>query len=200
MEQGIISPVQGKGYFVSSVDCDSENRVFLFFDALSAYKEVIYDALKDRFGDEAFIDIYYHHFNFRMFEKLIRESAGNYQSYIIIPIENERLDEVLGLLPPEKLYLLDIKPECSSKSYPDVFQNFESDIFQALLGVTDLCRKYSKLILVFRNQITDPPAGLIKGFRRFCKENNIDNLIIRTLLAKRKKEKPTKPKTNEPII
>lgn len=188
-ERGIISPVRGKGYFVSSVDFNSENRVFLFFDTLSAYKEVIYGALKDRFGADAFIDIYYHHFNFRMFEKLIRESVGNYQSYLIIPLENERLDEVLGLLPAEKLYLLDIHPECSRKAYPGVYQNFEPDIFEALSGVVHLCRKYNKLILVFRNQITDPPDGLIRGFIRFCKLNQFDSVVIRTSLSKRKIEK-----------
>lgn len=188
-ERGIISPVRGKGYFVSSVDFNSENRVFLFFDTLSAYKEVIYGALKDRFGADAFIDIYYHHFNFRMFEKLIRESVGNYQSYLIIPMENERLDEVLGILPAEKLYLLDIHPECSRKAYPGVYQNFEADIFEALSGVVHLCRKYNKLILVFRNQITDPPVGLIRGFIRFCKLNRFDSVVIRTSLSKREIEK-----------
>jgi DNA-binding transcriptional regulator YhcF (GntR family) len=188
-ERGIISPVQGKGYFVSSVDFDTENRIFLLFDALSAYKEVIYSALKDRLGAEAFIDIYYHHFNFRMFEKLVRESVGNYQSYIVLPIENERLDEVLGILPAEKLYLLDIKPESSSKSYPGIYQNFESDIFQALSGMIDLCGKYRKLFLVFRNQITDPPLGLIRGFNRFCKTNGFESIIIRTSLSKRKIDK-----------
>lgn len=187
--RGIISPVQGKGYFVSSVDFETENRIFLLFDTLSAYKEVIYNALKDRFGADAFIDIYYHHFNFRMFEKLIRESAGNYQAYIVIAIENERLDEVLSFLPSEKLYLLDIKPESSSKGYPGVYQNFETDIIQALSGVVNLCQKYSKLFLVFRNQITDPPISLIRGFNQFCKTNRFDSRVILTSLSKRKMSK-----------
>lgn len=131
-EHGVITPVQGKGYYVSSVEFNIKNRIFLFFDTFSAYKEVIYNALKDRFGADAFIDIYYHHFNFRMFEKLIRESAGNYQSYVIIPLENERLGEVLKILPADKLYLLDIKPEPSGVNFTGVFQNFEEDIYQSL--------------------------------------------------------------------
>jgi len=185
-EKGIISPVQGKGFYVSSVEFKIENRIFLFFDTFSAYKEVIYNALKDRIGDGSFIDIYYHHFNFRMFEKLIRESAGNYQSYVIIPMENERLGEVLKILPPDKLYLLDIKPELSEVNFPGVYQNFEEDIFQSLMSVVDLCRKYSRLILVFRNQITDPPSGIVTGFNRFCSANQFDSQIIRTSLTKRK--------------
>ena len=53
--KGIISPVQGKGYFVSSTELNIENRIFLFFDSFSAYKEVIYNALKDQYLAQSFI-------------------------------------------------------------------------------------------------------------------------------------------------
>lgn len=185
-EKGTISPVQGKGYFVSSLQFEVKNRIFLFFDTFSAYKEVIYNAIKDRVGADSFIDIYFHHFNFKVFEKTIAESSGNYQSYVIIPMEHERLDEVLSIVPADKLYLLDIKPKNSGNTYSGVFQNFEEDVFQALTSVVSLCRKYSKLILVFRNQITDPPVGIVTGFNRFCKANGFDSLVIRTSLSKRK--------------
>lgn len=185
-EQGIISPIQGKGYFVSSLQLNVKNRIFVLFDTFSAYKEVIYNALKDSAGPDDFIDIYFHHFNFKVFEKMISESLGNYQSYIIIPMEHERLDEVLSAVPSEKLFLLDIKPQNAEGKYSGIFQNFEDDIFNALTSAVDLCRKYSKLILVFRNQITDPPAGIIKGFNRFCKTNKFDSAIIRTSISMRK--------------
>jgi len=188
-EQGIINPIQGKGYYVSSVEFSVKNRIFLFFDTFSAYKEVIYNALKDNTGADAFIDIYFHHYNFKVFEKTIKESMGNYHSYVIIPMEHERLDEVLGIIPSDKLYLLDINPNDSGKSYSGVFQNFEEDIFQALSSVVDLCRKYSKLILVFRNQVTDPPTGIVTGYNRFCKINHFDMQVIRTSLSKRKLHK-----------
>lgn len=185
-EQGIISPVHGKGYFVSSLHFNVRNRIFVFFDTFSAYKEVIYNALRDSAGPDVLIDIYFHHFNFKVFEKMIRESIGNYQSYVIIPIENERLDEVLGIVPAEKLYLLDIRPEKSGNNYCGVFQNFEEDVFHALASAVELCRKYSKLILVFRNQVTDPPVGIVTGFQSFCKMNQFNGQVIRTSLSKRK--------------
>jgi DNA-binding transcriptional regulator YhcF (GntR family) len=185
-EQGVISPVQGKGYFVSSLQLKVNNRIFVLFDTFSAYKEVIYNSLKDSAGSEAFIDIYFHHFNFKVFEKMIIESVGNYQSYIIIPMEHERLDEVLSAVPADKLYLLDIKPENSGSTYSGVFQNFDEDIFQALTSAVNLCRKYNKLILVFRNQITDPPPGIVTGFNRFCEVNDFNSLVIRISLSKRK--------------
>ncbi|MDD4190913.1 MAG: GntR family transcriptional regulator [Mangrovibacterium sp.] len=188
-EQGIIHPVHGKGYFISSLRFHVQNRIFVLFDTFSSYKEVIYHAIQEHAGPDSFIDIYFHHYNFRVFERTIAESIGKYQSYVIIPIENDRLDEVLDMLPHEKLYLLDIKPLASSVCYSGVFQDFEQDIFHALNSVVMLCRKYRKLILVFRNQITDPPAGIVKGFSRFCKLNNFDSVVLRTPL---KKQKPVK--------
>ncbi|MGV8095406.1 MAG: GntR family transcriptional regulator [Mangrovibacterium sp.] len=188
-EQGIISPVHGKGYFVSSLQFQVQNRIFILFDTFSAYKEVIYHAINENAGPDAFIDIFFHHYNFRVFERTIAESVGKYQSYVIIPMEHERLDEVLSVVPSDKLYLLDIKPVHSLVSYAGVFQDFEGDIFEALTSVIGLCRKYSKLILVFRNQITDPPSGIVKGFNRFCKTNNFDPLVLRTSLRKRKPKK-----------
>jgi DNA-binding LacI/PurR family transcriptional regulator len=96
------------------------------------------------------------------------------------------LDEVLRVVPSDKRYLLDIKPVDSSVSYPGVFQDFEQDIFKALSSVIASCRKYSKLILVFQNQITDPPADIVKGFNRFCKTNHFDSHILRASLKKRR--------------
>jgi len=188
-EKGIISPVHGKGYFVSSIEFCVENRIFVLFDTFSAYKEVIYNFLKDMAGADTFIDIYFHHYNFKVVEKTILESVGKYQSYIVIPMENERLDEVLGTVPADKLYLLDIMPESLKKPYSGIFQNFEEDVFHALSSVVDKCRKYSKLNLVFRNNATDPPAKIIKGFNRFCKDNRINAEVIRTALSARKLKK-----------
>lgn len=188
-EQGIITPVHGKGYYVSSLQFEIQNRIFVLFDTFSSYKEVIFHAIREHAGADAFIDMYFHHYNFRVFERTIAESAGKYKSYVIMPMEHDRLGEVLKVIPSDRLFLLDIKPSDSSINYPGVFQNFEQDIFETLNSVSGLCGKYSKLILVFRNQITDPPAGIVKGFNRFCRKNHFGSLILRTSLKKRRPAK-----------
>lgn len=185
-EQGIITPVHGKGYYVSSLQFEIRNRIFVLFDTFSSYKEVIFNAIREHAGVDAFIDLYFHHYNFRIFERTIAESAGKYQSYLIMPIEHDHLGDVLKLISSERLFLLDIKPFDPLINYPGVFQNFEQDIFETLNSVSGLCGKYSKLILVFRNQATDPPAGIVKGFNRFCRANHFCSLILRTPLKKRK--------------
>jgi len=184
--KGIISAVQGKGYFVSSVDFSVKNRIFLLFDTFSAYKEVIYNALKDRFGADAFIDIYFHHYNIRTFESLVKDSIGNYQAYIVIPFENKRMEEILRDIPGDKLFLLDRYIPFHISEMKGIFQNFETDIISALSETKDICHKYNQIVLVFRNQITNPPEGLLYGFCRFCKESGIEYELVRTSLSKRK--------------
>ncbi len=188
-EQGIISPVHGKGYFVCSLDFEVQSRIFVLFDTFSAYKEVIYNSLKESTGKNAFIDIYFHHFNFKVFEKLIAEAAGKYHAYIIIPMEHARLEKALESVPADKLYLLDIWPGRAGTAYSGVFQNFENDIFHALESAIGLCRKYSELVLVFRNRVTDPPEGIVTGFKRFCSTYQFNHSVIRTSLSKRKLKK-----------
>ncbi|MGV8137272.1 MAG: GntR family transcriptional regulator [Mangrovibacterium sp.] len=188
-EQGIIIPVHGKGYYISSLQFEVQNRIFVLFDTFSSYKEVIFNAIREHTGTNAFIDMYFHHYNFRVFERTIADSVGKYQSYVIMPMEHDRLGEVLKVIPSDRLFLLDIKPSDPLVTYPGVFQNFEEDIFETLNSLSGLCGKYSKLILVFRNQITDPPAGIVKGFNRFCRKNHFGSLILRTSLKKRKPAK-----------
>jgi DNA-binding transcriptional regulator YhcF (GntR family) len=188
-KQGIIIPVHGKGYYISSLQFEVQNRIFVLFDTFSSYKEVIFNAIREHAGTNAFIDMYFHHYNFRVFERTIADSVGKYQSYVIMPMEHDRLGDVLKVIPSDRLFLLDIKPSDPLVTYPGVFQNFEEDIFETLNSLSGLCGKYSKLILVFRNQITDPPAGIVKGFNRFCRNNHFGSLILRTSLKKRKPAK-----------
>jgi len=109
-------------------------------------------------------------------------------------MENDKTDEVLKMIPSEKLFLLDIQPKTITNGYSGVFQNFEEDIYTSLTSVVNLCRKYSKLILVFRNQITDPPESIVTGFNRFCAINQINSQVFRSSITGRK------PKRGEAYI
>jgi len=173
-QKGIIKAVQGKGYFVSSEDIITEHRVFVLFDTLSAYKEVVYNAIKEGFGKNAFIDIYFHHFNPNVFKKLVTEAAGNYTSYIILPFDSPGIFQSMKLLPHEKVYILDRKPRLMQENYPSVCQDFYNNIYSSLNTLNDRIGKYGKIVLVFRNTNTEVPVELREGFEEFCKEKNLD--------------------------
>lgn len=173
-QKGIIKSVHGKGYFVSTEDIQTEHRVFVLFDTLSAYKEVMYNAIKEEFGKNAFVDIYFHHFKPKVFKKLVTEAAGNYTSYIILPFDSPDIFESLKLLPHEGVYILDRKPRLMKEDYSAVYQDFHNDVYSLLDSMEGRTKKYRKIVLVFRNTITEVPAELREGFEEFCTEKNTD--------------------------
>ncbi|NJO69112.1 MAG: winged helix-turn-helix transcriptional regulator [Bacteroidetes bacterium] len=45
--RGIITASIGKGYFIANTQVNFDHKVFLLFDKLTAYKETLYEALKE---------------------------------------------------------------------------------------------------------------------------------------------------------
>ncbi len=183
-EKGIINAVHGKGFFITSEKIRSAHHIFLLFDALSAYKEVLYKAIQNEFGPEVSIDIFFHHFNPKTFENLIKEAAGNYTAYIVLPFDSPKITEMLNPLPVDKLFLLDRWPRFYKNQFVGVYQDFYSDVISALGPFSSKFEKYEKLVLVFRDLRTEIPMELREGFEEFCYQNNIIYEIKKKALKK----------------
>lgn len=185
---GILQAVHGKGFFVASDNVATEHRVFILFDAFSAYKEVIYLAIKEAFGKKATIDLYFHHYNPKVFKQMVSDAVGNYTSYLILPFDDPNITELLEPIPFDKLVLIDRKPESYTKKYNGVFQDFNNDIYNSLYEAKGNLPKYKKLILVFRNLITVVPSELKKGFERFCNDFKVNYQVLNVPLKESKLE------------
>jgi len=176
-ERGIVQPVQGKGFFIITNRVDIMYRVFLFFDTFSAYKQTFYKGLRDSMGTNCFIDLFFHHFNIKIFKKLLLEAAGNYTHYVILPFDNPKIAEYLKEIPEERLILTDRYPNYLTNGYSAVYQKFDDDVYQALTEAGDLIEKYNCLTLVFCDSVTVVPVELKAGFELFCKQNEINYMI-----------------------
>jgi DNA-binding transcriptional regulator YhcF (GntR family) len=168
-KRGVIYAVLGKGYFIKSTEIKPEQRIFLLFDELNIFKEDLYNSFLKSVGSRAEIDLYFHHFNIQLFQKLIQESNGNYTQYIIMPTNLVGVADFIKTLPVEKVIILDqTNPELSN--YPAVYQNFVKDIYQALLKAKERLQAYTKLILLFPG--FREPMGMRIGFEKFCQEHH----------------------------
>lgn len=85
--------------------------------------------------------------------------------------------EIIRKIPPQKLLLLDKNLSGLEGDYAAVYQDFASDVFEALSSGIDLLRKYNKLLLAFPENIPYP-LEMITGFRNFCKGHQFDYEII----------------------
>jgi DNA-binding transcriptional regulator YhcF (GntR family) len=174
-KRGIIFSILGKGYYVKSVEFSFEHRIFLLFDELNAFKEEIFNSFLDAMENKAQVDIFFHHFNIDMFQKLINESNGNYSKYIIMPTNLAGAAASIKTLPKQDVYILD-QTNLALKDYPSVHQNFVKDMYNALLKGKSLLNKYHKLLLIFPGN--KEPKGMVEGFVLFCSEFSFQHEII----------------------
>jgi len=176
--RGIIQSVVGKGYYIINESIEVTQKIFLLFDELNSFKEDLYNAFINHLDENIRVDIFFHHFNNDIFGKLIYENIGAYNYYVIMPANLKNTKLVIEKLPKEKVYILDqTHPELSE--YSGIYQNFEKDIFNNLNKALPLIKNYKKLILLFSEDIQ--PQGMLKGFDKFCKSNEIESEIVNSL-------------------
>ncbi len=176
--KGVIYSQPGKGYYIASTEIRQKEKIFVLFDELNDLKIDLYNSLIKSLKGRASVDVFFHHFNFRLFKNLIQSSPGHYTAYIIMPAAFNNTQFLLSKLPPGKVFILDhLKPELST--YPGVYQHFELDFYDALNTGLPLLRKYRKLIFVHPGE--KEPGGRIEGFHQFCREQNFEWQVIPSL-------------------
>lgn len=176
--RGILHSQPGKGYYIVTTEIQPEENIFVLFDELNAFKEDLYNSLIASLKGKAIVDIYFHHFNYKLFKNLIAESIGNYTSYVIMPATFDSTSHLLTKYPKEKVFILDrFKPDL--KMYPVIYQDFEKDFCDALNQGIELLKKYQKLIFV--NSGGKEPVERTKGFERFCVENGCNFQVVKSL-------------------
>ena len=180
--QGVILSVRGKGYFTAVSTQVQERKILLVFNKLSAYKKLIYDAFVQTIGDAASVDLQVYHNDYRLFERILRERTGKYTDYVVVPCfkgEAElRAQRLLNdCVPAGQLFLLNNHLDGLKNLKGEVYQNFETDLYGALLEARPLLEKYAALRLVFPNG-DNYSRGIIRGFQRYCQETRTPNRIL----------------------
>jgi len=182
--KGIINSIPGKGYYINSIEINVDQKIFLLFDELNAFKEDLYTAFLNSLDNKSTVDIYFHHFNYQVFKDLISESAGKYTSYVIMPATFDYSADIIGKLPKDKVYILD-RLKDDLVDYPVVYQDFEQDVYDALNEGLELLQKYNNLIMIYPGG--KEPEGRMLGFQRFCKEKGFKSEIVRNVSTKEMK-------------
>lgn len=181
-ERGIISSQHGKGFYVASTDTRKSLNIFVLFDALTPYKEILYDKLVATLGEGVNISIFFHHHNLKVFENLIAAHLGNYNFYVIMPHFNEDTSAILSQIPKDKLLILDIDVPAFGDDYAVIYQDFERNIYEGLSEANELIQKYQSLSLILSSKSFQyTPTGIINGFERYCKKYGVPHYVIQEM-------------------
>lgn len=178
-EKGLISSHHGKGFYVSSTNTKNALRVFILMDALTPYKEILYESIIQNLGEDVSHNLFFHYHNFELFEELITNNLGKYNHYIILPHFNKSVSKIVSKVHKDKLLVLDIDIKEFNDDYSILYQNFESNIHQGLTASVDKVKKYQQINLVLSSKSFQyTPDGIIQGFTQFCTENELEFDII----------------------
>lgn len=181
--RGIVKSVAGKGFFIIHTSSQEPIKILLLFNKLSVQKKIIYDAFVAKIGNLATIDFYIYNDNFHEFKRLLQEKSDEYAKYVIIPhfIKNkEKGYNLIDALPKEKLILMDKLADGIDGDFAAVYEDFESDIFSALVELKRKLKKYHTIKIICPDR-THYSRMILMGFINFCKEYNFDYEIVNCL-------------------
>lgn len=177
-EEGIIESVKAKGFYVARTKTEDRLRILLILDTFTIYRELLYDSIIEYLGDRAAVDLDFHHSDIHSLESLLNEKAGKYHFYIILPFEHERMQDVLDILPRQKLYLVNRFIKGCKERYAGIYQDFKNDIYAVFVSIANKVRKYHHLVFVFRPSCGEVPREAVAGFEKFCKKEKISYEVM----------------------
>lgn len=187
-EKKIIVSAKGKGYYVARTVETSSLSILFLMNKLSSYKLRIYNSFVSSLGSSARVDLKVYHCDPKVFLSELEEARGAYDYYVIMPhFKDENLihktatrevREAIRTIPEEKLILIDnVIPELTTKSA--VYQDFKTDIYEALSEASQFLRTYQKLILVYPQKAVYPyPTRILTGFQQFCTDFNFNFEVL----------------------
>jgi len=180
---GIIGSVPGKGFYIKKPDDSAKIRVLLFFNKLSVHKKTIYDSISAALPKQYALDLCIHDGDFSFFTSLLKDRIDEYAYYVIIPhftTGEMEVAKVINSIDKNKLILLDKLVNGVTGNYGAVYENFEHDIYSALVKASEQLRKYRTLKIIF-SKSSNLPHEILKGFFKFCQQYNFIGKMVNNI-------------------
>lgn len=169
---GIIESSEKRGFYIQTNVTNMRWRVLVLFNVMNPSKEIIYKAIVNTLGEGAHVELFFHNYNFEMFENIIRSKAGMFHYCIVMPHFHPDTNKVLESIPPEKLIVLDRPLQHPIPGASAVYQDFKTDVFDALLSQRQAILKYKKII-VLQPTGKGLPTEIADGIKLFGTKNKL---------------------------
>ena len=154
--RGLARTTFGQGFYLTTDSIETNINVFLLFDEINMFKEDLYMSFKEELGQNARIDVFFHHFNPRVFKSLVVDAKDNYSHYVVMPVPGSAASSALAALPSESLLFLDRVWGHNERRF--VAQDHQEGTFAALSANADFVKAYSRL------RVINPKAAYLDPF------------------------------------
>jgi DNA-binding transcriptional regulator YhcF (GntR family) len=176
---GIIDSVPGKGYYISSTETRQNKRILVLLNSFAFCKEALYQSLMNNLPKTYTVDVFFYDNDMRLFENRIRQHAGYYNLFVVMPLSNENTPGVLTQFDSKSILLLETGFKEYRKDFAGVYQNFEKDIQSILQSCHKMLAKYNRLMLVAPNHAS--LKDIVSGFNKFSKKTAIAASVRTTI-------------------
>ncbi|WP_370479772.1 GntR family transcriptional regulator [Tamlana flava] len=188
--KNVVVGRKGLGSFINVSDqVVGKIKVLFLINKLSPYKLMVYHSFIKNIGEDYHTDFEIYHCNELLFLSLIEKNLNKYDYYVIMPhfkvVSNEEVSvrnkstKLIEGISRNKIILLDNNDMNIDGNIVEVFQDFENDIFNALIGGLNEIKKYKSLNLIISKGDTFPYLQKIcNGFIKFCNEFCFDFKIL----------------------
>ena len=187
--KNIIAANKGKTTYVQSTEISSKKNVLYLMNKMNDYKSRVYNSFIDELGDEFNIDIEIYHCDESHFLKLLEKNIGNYDYYVIMPhfkssqakefsFSDEAL-EIIKKIPRNQLVVLDNNDLSVDGDIIEIYQDFENDVYKALLKGQDKIINHKEMIVrIPENEQVSYQYKISRGCKKFCTEHNMDYEVL----------------------
>ncbi|SNR65829.1 regulatory protein, gntR family [Lutibacter agarilyticus] len=188
-QKGILEAKRGKGVYVKTNNVISTAKILFLLGKLSSYNLKIYDSFIRSIGNNYQTDFEIYHCNDSLFLSLMDKNKELYDYYVIMPeFENTGIKKnqlrkesinFIKSIAKEKLIMLDNNGLSVDGDIVEIYQDYETDIYNALKSSVNKIKKYERLNLIIPNKVAFPYIEQIKlGFLRFCEELSFEFKIL----------------------
>ncbi len=152
---GILTPRQGKGFYVAEASGGAEKNVLVLIDKQSIYNQLMLQSLQEGLGGKARLTILLHNQNLALLEYYLDNSLDMYDYYIVSPhfpldkASQAKAVRQLRRIPNRKLIMVDNWLREVPGNYGVVYQDFRHDTEQGLSeGAEDILRSGRLKVIV----------------------------------------------------
>lgn len=176
-EKGIIKSSNRKGYYVNKTDVSLQLRVFMLLDKLTFFKEELFYAFQEEIKGKGEVDVFFHHHNYKVFESFVQENLNSYTHFVVVTFLDRDISKILLQIPSEKLVILDCYESKLQGHGSMIYQDFASNIKNALVASLGRLRTYKRLYLVESGK-RQYAQQTRKGFISFAEESSFECKVI----------------------
>lgn len=171
-KRNVIESAPTKGYYVAN----ESHKIFMLLDDFSSFKEQLYQSFRQNLPDSYSVDLLFHHYNKEVFNQLIQNSFGRYNSYIVMNISNKNIAPILKKIDSNKLLILDMGNP-GDDDYNFILQDFNQAVKDCLEEGLVHLKKYDDLVMVYSEQHTPHPQETAQAVKQFCIKNDINYMV-----------------------